>query len=95
MLVIFQLKLLIFLAPTAPEVFLNPHRLETFENCCLKDWWVFGIVLYQLLSGKSPFSKELQFQLIEVCEDREIAFPSCVKEEDKEFVQMVTFYGRN
>src|SRR5258708_7100972 len=43
--------------------YLTPEILNDVEYNCIIDWWAFGIIIYELLYGKTPF-KECSHELI-------------------------------
>ncbi|CAK88379.1 unnamed protein product (macronuclear) [Paramecium tetraurelia] len=59
----------------APEVIIG----QVYSKCC--DWWTYGALLYDLLTGKPPFYRLSRKQIIEYATEKDIEIPQYLSEE--------------
>ena len=75
-------KIQLALAPT----YITPEMLNGYSYGGSVDWWSLGILLYQMMSGRSPFhhdNDEILFQLIQ---HRQVVTPSTFSKESQDII---------
>ena len=53
------------------------------------DFWSFGVLLYEMLTGYSPFHGEDEEQLFQAIQEFNVIYPSALSEESVSFLRML------
>ncbi len=51
------------------------------------DWWSFGILLYEMLSGRTPFKHPSRYLMFENIQHQELTFPSYFSGASRDIIQ--------
>lgn len=62
--------------------YVSPEVLNGEEVTCACDWWAFGIILFELLAGRRPFSGESEYLLYKQILKLDYEFPDEFPSED-------------
>ncbi|KAF0991804.1 hypothetical protein HZS_1970 [Henneguya salminicola] len=57
-----------------PE-FIAPEMLETSHYTREVDWWTFGVLLYEMLTGEPPFNGDTEDDIFKAISCQDITFP--------------------
>lgn len=75
------------------EEYLAPEVIKGQPQTDKLDIWCMGILLYELLFGKTPFfGCKTPYLMFEKMENKDFDFPSPIKDEYKRFIQMCLEY---
>ena len=66
----------------SPE-YASPEMITNEGHTIMSDWWSFGILIYELLYGITPFYNKDKNRMYELIEIGELKFPKIIKIEDK------------
>ena len=66
----------------SPE-YASPEMIAHEGHTIMSDWWSFGILIYELLYGNTPFFSMDKNRMYELIEVGELKFPKTLKIEDK------------
>jgi RAC serine/threonine-protein kinase len=67
-----------------PE-YLAPEVIEDSDYGRAVDWWGIGVVLYEMITGRLPFSGKSYEELFDMILKRDVAFPPTMSEAAKVF----------
>ena len=73
----------------SPE-YAPPEMICREGHTFMCDWWSFGILLYELLYGNTPFYNVDQFRMYDLIKNGSIAFPKCIIVDGKEIKYKVS-----
>jgi serine/threonine protein kinase len=65
----------------SPE-YASPEMITHEGHTIMSDWWSFGILIYELLYGITPFFNKDKNRMYELIEIGELKFPKTIKIED-------------
>ncbi|CAD8136863.1 unnamed protein product [Paramecium octaurelia] len=65
----------------APEIVIG----QVYSKSC--DWWTYGALLYDMLTGKPPFYKLTKKQIFEYATQKDIEIPEYLSEEAKDLLK--------
>ena len=71
-----------------PE-FLAPEIVENVGHSESVDWWAFGVMVYFLLTGETPFSGNDELQIYKAITAGEFTFPEGISEEAQDLVRKI------
>ncbi|CAK5056669.1 unnamed protein product [Meloidogyne enterolobii] len=76
--------------------YVSPEMLNGEPSTPACDWWSFGIILFELLSGQRPFNGETEFLLFQQILKLNFKFPSNFpSEEAKYLIEQILILNKN
>lgn len=71
--------------------YLAPEMIIATGYGRMIDWWMLGILIYELLIGITPFYSDNQSQIFESIQEKEVKFPSTIpiSSECKDFIVQI------
>nr|CAD2163390.1 unnamed protein product [Meloidogyne enterolobii] len=76
--------------------YVSPEMLNGEPSTPACDWWSFGIILFELLSGQRPFNGETEFLLFQQILKLNYKFPSNFpSEEAKYLIEQILILNKN
>lgn len=67
------------------------HNIYTTKN----DIWSLGVILYEMLHGKAPWSSSTEKELIEKMGKQPVTFARNISEDTKDFIRKCLTYEEN
>ena len=67
----------------SPE-YASPEMITYEGHTFMTDWWSFGILLYELLYGNTPFFNKDKNRMYDLISNGSISYPKCIEVENEE-----------
>lgn len=74
---------------SAPTPLLRPQILQGQKYSFSVDWWSFGVLLYEMLIGQSPFHGDDEDELFESIRVDTPHYPRWITKESKDILEKV------
>jgi serine/threonine protein kinase len=60
-----------------------PEVINGEENTKALDWWSFGVIAYEFMTGSLPFQADTPFEVFNRIKNRDIKYPPIGREENQ------------
>ena len=77
-----------------PE-YLPPETLTHKGHNKAADWWAFGVLAYELLTGVVPFDNEVLDELIQAVSKGDVQYPAEMPEDAVDFIKQLLNIDRD
>jgi serine/threonine protein kinase len=67
--------------------YIPPEMLNSYPYGASVDWWSLGILLYQMMSGRSPFDHDNDEILFQLIQHRQVVTPSTFSKESQDIIR--------
>ena len=77
--------------------YLSPDIIKGEKICIMSDWWSYGIIIYEMLCGVTPFLGDNDEELFNMIINEEIKFPknNNISAETKDFINKLLIKEEN
>lgn len=70
-------------------LYVSPEMLDKNQAGPESDFWALGCIIYQLLTGVTPFDGELEFQTYERILKAEFSFTDSIDKDAKDLIELL------